>query len=508
MSLIFNLRPRIAMRYRLQIVLFISLVGLVFTGSVSSTRATSAFIVTSTVDVGDAVRGDGVCETVAGNGICTLRAAIQETNAHVGADTITLPAGIYQLTLLGTFEDGAGAGDLDILDDLTILGAGDTQSIIDGNEIDRVFDLTNIVPETVITIDGVRVQHGKPPMYSQERGGGLANGAMLTLRNSTIADNTADVGGGIYNSPFGHLTIDHSTVRNNTAREGGGVDNWASGTLTVVASSFQDNSAATGGGLELNGSAIIRDSTISGNQAQYEGGGIKTSSGRPEFYYHDPGVFITNTTISDNRAGSGGAIYTFGITGLASATVTNNTAIEVGGGVYLANIGISGRSASFLNTIVAGNTDGSGQAPDCGGLPIWSSGYNLIQNITGCVLLGGEFSHNIVGVAPNLGELANNGGPTLTRALLEGSPAIDAAHPDGCTGWDAVPLATDQRGNARVLDGNGDANARCDIGAYEFIPIAQPLPTPSPINVPSPTPITAQPSPHAPPIYLSLVLNK
>jgi hypothetical protein len=64
--------------------------------------------------------------------------------------------------------------------------------------------------------------------------------------------------------------------------------------------------------------------------------------------------------------------------------------------------------------------------------------------------------------------LSPNGGPTLTHALLPASPAIDAGDPVGCTDHLGNLLATDQRHNLRHLDGDGDTNLRCDIGAYEF----------------------------------------
>ena len=72
---------------------------------------------------------------------------------------------------------------------------------------------------------------------------------------------------------------------------------------------------------------------------------------------------------------------------------------------------------------------------------------------------------------PKIGPLADNGGKTMTHALLPGSPAIDAA-----TGGGSAP-AIDQRDVSRPLDGNGDGTATNDIGAYEFDPSAPP-PTP------------------------------
>jgi hypothetical protein len=95
-----------------------------------------------------------------------------------------------------------------------------------------------------------------------------------------------------------------------------------------------------------------------------------------------------------------------------------------------------------------------------------SLGYNLFQETTDCTITG-NLAGNILNVAPGLGRLQNNGGPTKTRALLAGSPAIDAGNPSGCAGLNGQFLTTDQRGFARPRDGNGDGTPRCDIGAFE-----------------------------------------
>src|SRR5437867_1778102 len=78
----------------------------------------SVFTVNSSADESDDVPGDGVCLTA--NGECTLRAAIQETNALAGADTVNVPSGTYPLSLTGANEDAANTGDLDITDDLEL----------------------------------------------------------------------------------------------------------------------------------------------------------------------------------------------------------------------------------------------------------------------------------------------------------------------------------------------------------------------------------------------------
>ena len=114
------------------------LIGVILsTGACLGARAQAAtFTVDSTLDAVDANLGDGVCATA--THVCTLRAAIQEANAFAGADTITLPAGMYTLSIPGPLEDEAATGDLDITDDLTLTGAGAANTIIDGGGLDRV----------------------------------------------------------------------------------------------------------------------------------------------------------------------------------------------------------------------------------------------------------------------------------------------------------------------------------------------------------------------------------
>jgi hypothetical protein len=95
-----------------------------------------------------------------------------------------------------------------------------------------------------------------------------------------------------------------------------------------------------------------------------------------------------------------------------------------------------------------------------------SEGYSLFGNSLGCSIItsvGDLIGTDANPIDPKLARLQNNGGPTPTRALMLGSPAIDAGPPTDCP-------ATDQRGVSRPRDGNGDGTARCDIGAYEVAP--------------------------------------
>src|SRR5262245_17583375 len=102
-------------------------VSISIVGSVRLAHA-ATFTVNSTADSIDANLGDSACST--STGVCTLRAAIMEANALVGADVIELPAGLYPFRIAGTGENVAASGDLDVTDNLSIVGAGATNTVI------------------------------------------------------------------------------------------------------------------------------------------------------------------------------------------------------------------------------------------------------------------------------------------------------------------------------------------------------------------------------------------
>jgi hypothetical protein len=267
----------------------------------------------------------------------------------------------------------------------------------------------------------------------------------------TLTNNVGeDSGMCIYNSGF--ITLEKSIVSGNhylNAGAGGGVYN-DKGTLIVSRCSLTENKAVAGAGIWNGGNLVVIDSTLAQNAANYSsgpcpGGGIYNNTNAT--------ALIVNATISENSAfNQGGGIMNLGSLWLLNGTLSSNTVVGIladgplaGGGVWN-----SGRVYS-KNTIVAGNSAPQ-QGPDFFGT-LTSQGYNLIQDTTDCTIAG-VTTGNLLGVDPLLGPLQDNGGPTYTQALLQGSPALNAGTSVG------APL-TDQRG---VLRPQGPG---VDIGAFE-----------------------------------------
>lgn len=128
----------------------------------------AGFTVNVLFDESDSNPGDGFCRGIITPNVCTLRAAIQEANALDGDDTITLPVGTLTLTAFH-------GGDLDVTDfftTLTIIGAGASQTIIDGGGIDRVFNVGSLA---TLEISGVTIRNGSVT----GNGGGIFNGGTL-----------------------------------------------------------------------------------------------------------------------------------------------------------------------------------------------------------------------------------------------------------------------------------------------------------------------------------------
>ncbi len=141
------------------IVLALSLVLLMNQSLTTVQAAGTTYVVNSTVDEPDADPSNGTCLSTP-SGKCTLRAAIMQANHTTGVNTITVPAGVYVLTRYG-YDDDALAGDLDIVDDLTIQGAGAGVTIVDGNGAvigDRVFHVLDTAQN--VSLSGMTIRNG------------------------------------------------------------------------------------------------------------------------------------------------------------------------------------------------------------------------------------------------------------------------------------------------------------------------------------------------------------
>ncbi len=331
---------------------------------------------------------DGTCDAD-----CSLREAIVAANASDGADVILLGPGTFAVcpSIGGGGEDqNASVGDLDIAEDLTLFGSSAESTILEACKSDRVLEVLSGVEAEIAN---VTIRGG----FTSFNGGGIRNAGILTLTRSLVTGNEAtQQGGGIWTGGTGsELHLRESTVFNNVA-------------------------FGKGGGIAANGPLDAVNSTISGNRSEISGGGL----------YFLPDVDAN----------------------LSNLTITGNSAALSGGGILAESVPfISANYPELQSSVVAGNA--AILYHDCTGSVV-SLGDNLIGDGTTCIdfspAKGDQEGTTASPLAPKLGPLLGNGGPTPTHAVLAGSPALNA-------GGACKP--TDQRGQPR--------DAQCDTGAFE-----------------------------------------
>lgn len=314
-----------------------------------------------------------------------------------------------------------------------------------------------LVPIHSVTIDGFGA-----PGISLDGGGSdrvliVDAGLTVNLASLTVTNGYGwQLAGGILNN--GNLTLDHVTVTGNTMttdagdfwQGGGGIYNGDGATLELIDSSVVNNTAGwSGGGVYsfFNTTTTIMRSTISGNVSNDVGGGIR-SLGNAE---------IINSTISGNEATGwyGGALFvTDGVVNLTNVTVADNVSpVWAPADVFVGTFTAADATLTLANSIVASAQDNCFFAPFGSGVVTLTADHNNVLTDVTCF----AGASDLVVADAGLGPLADNGGSTLTHALLAGSPAIDAADA-------AICPATDQRGIARPQ------GAGCDVGAYELLP--------------------------------------
>jgi hypothetical protein len=427
-------------------------------------------------------------DTVASCDQATLNNTI---NSAAAGDTINF-------TCSGTITLSAT---IDITKTLTIDGVGQTVTLSGNNAV----EVLKIEAGVDFTLANMTITHGHAPTSTCNTsfacGGGIGNSGILTITNSAFLTNTATYGGGaIYNSSGGIISsvsnsifsksgaflggvlynntggkigsISNSTFSLNSASgEGGVIYNNGGSIASIDNSTFSSNSttiSSGSGGVIYNGGSIgsISNSSFYSNKAPSLGGVIEDSFGASihsisssSFYSNTGSVqggvifdastgiptFISNSTFYGNSSNEGGAIYNntaisiISNTTFVSNSATKGGAIENGGGTLQVINSIFAQGSKGVNCVILNGTikDSGGNLSDDGSCNFSSPNRNNVPNL-------------------NMGPLQNNGGSTLTVALLPESAALFASLPAACP-------TTDQRGQARPQPAATD----CDTGAYE-----------------------------------------
>jgi hypothetical protein len=369
---------------------------------------------------------------------------------------------------------------------------------------DRTVELISTADNSNITIQGLTIQEGyaSDSLSTGARGGGMyarlgsdagASGS-LTLQDvvfrRNLAQSTSAAGGGLYmegwsqssfylsnvvisdnnvetdsfagaglqfesgdydqGGLYSSILIQNSIIKNNQAIPltdgnpwGGGID-IRHGLLTLLDSTLANNLADFGGAISVDGALSRCDlinSTLSGNQANLDGGGIYPVNGVTNLY--STTIMGNNSDFDLNGSGQGGGIYQ---TDPASVTLANSLVIYNHETYY----------DPVRQMYITRHGDLRGTYT--------TLGYNGFSETFKVVFIGPHELDRYDISLESIGPLANNGGDTPTRALLTGSEAINAANPAGCNDPNGNPLITDQRGFPRNTSG------RCDIGAFELNP--------------------------------------
>ncbi len=463
------------------------------------------------VQAGAAAGGDGTSWGSAYNDLQTALADATCTEIWVAAGTY-YPTQTLDRSVSFQLKNGVGIyGGFDGTEtqrnqrsasaSLTVL-SGNIGAIGDPSDNSYHVVTASAVDNTAV-LDGFTVTAGlAESSYPSNAGAGIyvADGSP-TLVNLIIEGNSALSGGGLYSTNSSPVLL-HVTFHNNTASSEGGGMNSFGGAPSLTDVGFGANSASAGGGLEFYGvsGGSLSNVIFSGNVASGSAGGFQSyasdeslldvtfsdnvavSGGGMRITGNAPS--LSNVTFSNNHATLGGGLYVW----MSDSVITNstffgNSAAANGGGLFalsssptLRNATFHGNSAGSHGGALYDDGSGSVSTPGLTNLVLSgdtaAAGGNEIYNVSSTPAIdhslvrgsmpggiwdtsfgsdgGGNLDAN-----PLLGAMHNNGGLTLTMALISGSPAIDAGTNTGCP-------STDQRGGSRPV------NATCDMGAVEY----------------------------------------
>ena len=458
---------------------------------------------------------------------CSLREAIRSANENISFDACTDGDVGMDTIFVGVGGTINVSSALSVTESLELLGPGRDALTISGQNSSGIFivnlgsDQQDFEMSGVTIADGsesvpgagVWIQRGGTFTFSTVRfrnnrvnsatqsGGAIAvelpagdaDTSTLIVRRSIFEDNSSGFrGGAIYAvggpnfRPLASIAIEESVFTGNqSASEGGALYSSSVSTLSVVESVFRDNlttgegsSSASGGAIwwrvsQADSSAfvLIRSSTFSGNESDSAGGAIDLLNGT---------ALLENNTFFGNQA-SAGFGEALSARGNATVALFFNTLLEnnfpnqaLSGAIYADG---DDTEISLAHTIVW-SANGAPD-PECrtrtgSTASITSLGFNIDAS-GACATEPSDFPMT----DPMLSPLGDYGDGTTwaeiqTAHPLVTSPAIDGGSAGPCTGGFGATIATDQRGETRPVDGDGNGSAKCDIGAVEVQPGSEP----------------------------------
>jgi len=416
------------------------------------------FVVNSTGDGDDAFPGDGNCETQVGNGVCTLRAAIEEANAHAGGDGISfsIPTtdpgysnGVWTVRLTKALPN--------VSDSVNITGPGVDKLIVQRSTVSGtpLFRIFNVTTAGTVNFSGITMTNGSATNENTGQlnsGGGIRNlnGGTVNVTNCTLSGNSA-VGNG-----------------SSTAAFGGGIFNNSTGTVNVTNSTLTANSA-TGGGLAGRGGAIcnngtgivnVTNGTLSGNTADVSGGGIDNLSTGT--------VNLTNSMLSSNRVGglccggAGAAIDNFsGTVSITNSTVSGNSFIVnsntsgfryYGGGINTScgTVTVTNSTISNNSSMIGGGISSFPNQFGCGTVTITNS------TISGNSADTSQYDATMQGPGGGGGIYVRFGALNVTNSTLSGNGVFS---PGGSIGGGAICVVTDTSSTVNISNSTLASNS-------------------------------------------------
>jgi len=413
------------------------------------------FTVTTSADP-----GDGTCDAT-----CSLRDALDAADdSEPEQDRVNINLAAFDNTIV------LGSHLAYFTQEPLIISGGVFGAVISGNNADSIFSMVGNPIGSDVVIDGLTLVSG-----GGAEGGAIASNAVdLTITNSTIANSKASAAGGGILLGSGTLVLEHSTVANNettgAGHHGGGIYAGGSTNMVISRSTISGNHTENGrgGGIYTQGALTLQSSTVSGN---YTMGGSQHGGGISNHFGTATNLF--NSTIARNEARGafteGGGVHTEGTTqdpALSNTIVADNT-VATFGGLIRDDLGTPDDTFRLAFSLV----EGDGFATP------------TTETVPGS---------NLIGVDPQLGPLAQNGGFGLTHLPAPTSPVVDRG---------STITSLDQRLMPRpvqvphVPDSAAAGADAADIGSVELtLAEGPPVPLVIPPNVNPPAPQSNPPS--------------